>query len=204
MKKGQKRWFIIKNGKLLWFNKMQSDVGTTANNYAILASSTVTPMTSSRGNYPFKLITKKGNASKEYVLIASSERETKDWLEALVAAGATGNSAITTPSSPRDLSANGGNVRASAPPLPSTRPGSASKRGSMGDVALAFSAPASSVLPRSDSPGVLFRSSSAKDNMAKFSQAADPLSAFNKALPDKKSGWLQKKGILSFPPTQVI
>jgi hypothetical protein len=86
-KKGQQRWFMVKNGKLLWFKKMQKSDDATAQGYLVLADCTVTTEPAANGKYPFRLLPKN---KKEYLLTATSEQECNDWVNAVIAGGALG------------------------------------------------------------------------------------------------------------------
>lgn len=82
-KKGQKRYFVIKNGKLLWFNKMQKDDGAEANGYLLLESCSVTILPPANGKYSFRISSSspaKNTSKRDYTLTAASEAECNDWV----------------------------------------------------------------------------------------------------------------------------
>jgi hypothetical protein len=78
-KKGQKRYFVIKNGKLLWFNRMQKDDDAEANGYLLLDACAVSILPPVNGKYSLR-ITSEENAKREYTLIAASEADCSDWV----------------------------------------------------------------------------------------------------------------------------
>ena len=97
-KKGQKRYFVIKNGKLLWFNKMQKDDDAEANGYLLLDTCKVSILPPANGKYSLHIVASESGAAggkeggggagagakdkpkREYPLIASSETECSDWV----------------------------------------------------------------------------------------------------------------------------
>lgn len=79
-KKGQKRYFVIKNGKLLWFNKMQKDDSAEANGYLLLESCTVEVLPPANGKYALRITSLMAKLKREYTLTATSETECNDWV----------------------------------------------------------------------------------------------------------------------------
>ncbi|ELR13955.1 PH domain containing protein [Acanthamoeba castellanii str. Neff] len=119
-KKGQKRYFVIKNGKLLWFNKMQKDDDAEANGYLLLDTCKVSILPPANGKYSLHIVASESGAAagkegggagagagakdkskREYTLTATSETECSDWAVAMVNAGATGDMPSRAASSSR-------------------------------------------------------------------------------------------------------
>mmetsp|Transcript_26034 Transcript_26034/g.36626 ORF Transcript_26034/g.36626 Transcript_26034/m.36626 type:complete len:848 (+) Transcript_26034:100-2643(+) len=81
-KKGQKRWFTLKNGVLYWFNKEQyinADLAKAANGSLEVVDLTVMEGPDQKGKFNFTIY----NNRDTYVLSAKTKQEAQDWTSAI-------------------------------------------------------------------------------------------------------------------------
>eukprot|EP00005_Dracoamoeba_jomungandri_P012984 CAMPEP_0174275506 /NCGR_PEP_ID=MMETSP0439-20130205/59862_1 /TAXON_ID=0 /ORGANISM="Stereomyxa ramosa, Strain Chinc5" /LENGTH=695 /DNA_ID=CAMNT_0015367615 /DNA_START=362 /DNA_END=2446 /DNA_ORIENTATION=- len=89
IKKGKKRWFVIINSKLLWYNGVTNDPTVPANGFLLLPETRSSILEPSSGMFPIKIVSVK-KSKICYTLYSSSQAECVDWHNALVNAGASG------------------------------------------------------------------------------------------------------------------
>jgi hypothetical protein len=98
VKKGKKRWFLLRGNVLYWFSKEvdpMADIGKGVNNYLQLAGCTVEATDSPR--FSVRIAPPPGPKSKPYVLTAQDEATRARWMRSLVIAAAVRDeSAVVT------------------------------------------------------------------------------------------------------------
>jgi hypothetical protein len=89
VKKGKKRWFLLRGNVLYWFSKEvdpMADIGKGVNNYLQLAGCAVEATDSPR--FSVRIAPPPGPKSKPYVLTAQDEATRARWMRSLVIAAA--------------------------------------------------------------------------------------------------------------------